>query len=117
MTMDSRTTLAVFDASVKQELIPNRYPGDIVVMDNLSTHKNSDIIDTIKRAGADVLFLPPYSPEFNPIEKVWSKIKAIIRRVDTMAREAFDSAVSAAMNQITATDIKNWTTHAGYSIN
>jgi transposase len=68
----------------------------------------------IRKAGAEVLFLPPYSPEFNPIEKAWSKMKELMRRLDTLTREAFDNAVATAMNAITLDDIRNWTMHAGY---
>lgn len=116
MTINAGTSIDVFEAFVKQQLAPKLKPGDIVVMDNLSAHKNSVIVDAIERAGAAVLFLPPYSPEFNPIERVWAKLKEIVRRLPTTTREAFDAAVSTAMDCITNENIRAWTTHAGYTI-
>ena len=85
-------------------------------MDNLSVHKDAEVIRTIRDAGADVLFLPPYSPEFNPIEKVWAKLKAIIRRADTLTREAFDKALATAMHAITLDEMRSWIQHAGYAL-
>lgn len=116
MTIDAGTTVDVFRAYIDQVLIPKLNPGDIVVMDNLSTHKNKDIVATIKQAGADVLFTPPYSPEFNPIEKVWSKLKACMHRLDTITRDKFDAAVNTAMDTISLDDIRAWVRGAGYSI-
>ena len=116
MTIDAATDLDVFRAYVEQELIPTLNEGDIVVMDNLSAHKHADIIAAIQKAGADVLYLPPYSPEYNPIEKAWAKLKELIRRAVTVTRVAFDQAVAAAMDQISAADIRAWTQHAGYAI-
>jgi transposase len=116
MTVDAATDADVFRAFVEHELRANLRPGDIIVMDNLSVHKDSEVIRLIREAGADVLFLPPYSPEFNPIEKAWSKIKALIRRADTLTREAFDEAVAAAMSAISLVDIRAWIRHAGYAL-
>ncbi|MCP4448069.1 MAG: hypothetical protein GY811_22450 [Myxococcales bacterium] len=73
-------------------------------------------MDAIRDAGADVLYLPPYSPEFNPIEKAWAKMKDLMRKFNTMTREAFDMAVAAAMDTISVDDCKAWMTHAGYTI-
>ncbi len=85
-------------------------------MDNLSVHKRPDIVAAIRAATADVLFLPSYSPEFNPIEKAWVKIKDIIRRLPCLSREAFDAAVAVAMDAISLDDIRAWTIHAGYTL-
>ena len=115
MTIDAGTSAEVYRAFVRHQLIPNLREGDIVVMDNLSAHKDAQAVADIRKAGAEVLFLPPYSPEFNPIEKAWSKMKELMRRLDTLTGEAFDSAVAAAMNAISLDDIRNWTEHAGYS--
>lgn len=114
MTIDSGTSIDVFDGFVSQQLVPQLRAGDIVVMDNLSAHKNSKIVAAIESAGASVLFTPPYSPEFNPIEKLWSKLKDIIRRADTLCQSAFDLAVGAAMVKISTEDIAAWIQHAGY---
>jgi transposase len=116
MTVQAATDREVFKAYVEQLLVPNLRRGDLVVMDNLAVHKDAAAIAAIRRAGADVLFLPPYSPDLNPIEKAWAKLKEILRRAVTLTREAFDSAVATAMDQISSGDIRAWTEHAGYSV-
>ena len=70
-----------FEAYVTQVLIPELRPGDVVIMDNLSSHKRTSVRDRIEQAGASLRFLPPYSPDFNPIEKAFSKLKAMLRRI------------------------------------
>jgi transposase len=85
-------------------------------MDNLAAHKHPTVITAIRAAQADVLFLPPYSPEFNPIEKAWGKLKDILRRLPTLCRDTFDRAVAAAMDAITSDDLRAWTIHAGYDL-
>lgn len=114
MTVDAATDAAVFREFVAHELVPTLRPGDIVVMDNLSSHRDSDSLKRIRQAKANVVFLPPYSPEFNPIEKTWAKLKALIRRMETLTREAFDEAVAHAMKAISAEDIRAWFQYAGY---
>lgn len=116
MTVQAATDREVFKAYVEQLLVPNLRRGDLVVMDNLAAHRDPAAIAAIRRAGADVLFLPPYSPDLNPIEKAWAKLKEILRRSATLTREAFDSAVAAAMDQISTDDIRAWTEHAGYAV-
>lgn len=115
MTIDSGTNIDVFVAFVSQVLIPNLRVGDIVVMDNLSVHKNAKIRKLIEAAHCQVLFIPPYSPEFNPIEECWAKLKDILRRCETRTREAFDNAVKKAIESITTKDITAWVTFAGYT--
>ena len=116
MTINAGTSGDVFIAFVEQELVPNLRPGDVVVMDNLAAHKIPAVRWAIQSAGADALFLPPYSPEFNPIERAWAKLKDIIRRLPTRSRGAFDAAVAAAMDAISSDDISGWTAHAGYRL-
>ena len=116
VTIDAATDGDVFLAYVQQELVPNLRPGDIVVMDNLNAHKSPAVIAAIHAAKAEVRFLPPYSPEFNPIEKAWSKLKEIVRRLPTVTRDAFDHAVAFAMDCISPRDIRAWTEYAGYSL-
>lgn len=116
MTVDAGTGIDVFEAFVGQVLIPNLRDGDIVVMDNLSAHKNGRILRLIERCGARVLFTPPYSPDFNPIEKTWAKLEDVIRRIETLTREAFDKAVAVAMEGITGDDIWGWFKHCGYAV-
>lgn len=116
MTLQAATDREVFRAYVVQLLAPNLRRGDIVVMDNLAAHKDAAAIAAIRRAGADVLFLPPYSPDLNPIEKAWAKLKDILRRAATLTREAFDAAVTAAMDAISNDGIRAWAEHAGYAV-
>jgi transposase len=116
MTIDTGTSSAVFRAFVGQQLVPKLKRGDLVVMDNLRAHKDSAAIAMIRAVGADVLFLPPYSPEYNPIDTAWAKLKECIRRLDTLTREAFDTAVATAMATITPQDIGAWTAFAGDEI-
>lgn len=116
LTVNAPTDGDIFLAFVQHQLVPNLRHGDIVVMDNLSAHKRPDIVAAIRAAGAEVLFLPPYSPEYNPIEKAWAKLKEILRRLTTVSREAFDAAVAVAMNHITVDDVRSWTQFAGYAI-
>lgn len=116
VTLNAPTDGDVFRAFVEQALAPQLRPGDLVVMDNLSAHKHPDTRAAIRAVGADVLFLPPYSPELNPIEKAWGKLKEIVRRAATLTREAFDQAVAAAMDAISTADVRAWTLHAGYCV-
>lgn len=116
ITIDAATDGDVFLAFVEQQLAPNLRPGDFVVMDNLNAHRGAAVLAAIRAVGADVLFLPPYSPEYNPIEKAWAKLKAILRRASTLSREAFDDSVACAMDAIDHDDIRGWTTFAGYSL-
>jgi transposase len=116
VTIDSATDAEVFLAYVRQQLVPQLKPGDTVVMDNLNSHKGPDVISAIHAAGATVLFLPPYSPDFNPIEKAWAKLKDVLRRLPTLTRDAFDNAVASAMDSISTADIRAWTAFAGYSV-
>ena len=116
MTIHAPTDRDVFLAYVEQELVPNLKGGDIVVMDNLSAHKHLDVVAAIRAVGADVLFLPPYSPEYNPIEKAWAKLKEILRRLATLTQETFEHAVAAAMDEISVDDVRAWTLHAGYTV-
>lgn len=117
VTIDAATDGDVFRAFVEQELLPKLRAGDLVVMDNLNAHKNVAAIAAIRGIGADVLFLPPYSPEYNPIESAWAKLKDALRRLETTSRDAFDRAVAWAMTAVTTSDIREWTAHAGYALN
>ena len=114
MVIEGATDAAVFQAYVRQVLIPTIRPGDIVVMDNLSSHKSVVIADAIEAAGAEVWFLPPYSPDFNPIEKMWSKIKAFLRAVKARTYEALLKAIAAALKTVTVSDAIGWFESCGY---
>jgi transposase len=116
VTIDAATTGDVFQAFVEQHLVKQLRPGDVVVMDNLAAHKRAGTLAALRAVGADALFLPPYSPEYNPIEKAWAKLKDILRRLRTVTRSAFDQAVASAMDAINHNDICGWTRHAGYTL-
>jgi len=116
MTVDSGTSSDVFEAFVSQQLTPELKPGDIVVLDNLSAHKNPRAAQAIANAGSELLFTPPYSPEFNPIERLWSKMKQFVRRCETLRRDLLDEAVAKAMELVSHQDILGWVSHAGYRL-
>lgn len=105
-----------FRVYVTQLLAPSLKPGDIVVMDNLSSHKVSGIVEAIEAAGASVMFLPPYSPDLNPIELMWSKIKAVLRKLKVRAKELLDDAIAFAFSCVSSSDISGWFIHDGYNL-
>ena len=114
MVVDGATTKDIFKAYVENILLPTLRPGDIVVLDNLSSHKNQEIRDLIESVGADLWFLPPYSPDLNPIEKMWSKVKAILRKLKARTEQALIAAIAKALEQVTASDAKGWFKSCGY---
>ena len=91
-------------------------PGDIVIMDNLRSHKVHGVAELIESAGATVLYLPPYSPDLNPIEEMWSKIKAYLRMVKARSLDTLLPAIPHAFASVCLSDIQGWFLHAGYSI-
>lgn len=101
---------------VEKVLAPSLRPGDILVMDNLSTHKGKAARAAVEAAGARILDLPPYSPDLNPIEKMWSKIKACLRKIAARTAEALTNAVAHALSTITQADIQGWFRACGYII-
>ena len=114
MTVAGGTDGDVFLTFVKRFLVPSLHKSDVVVMDNLSAHKVDGIREAIEKVGATLLYLPPYSPDFNPIESCWSKLKTLIKKHKPRTREQLDSAVAAAMNAVTHLDIRGWFGRAGY---
>ena len=106
----------IFRVYITQLLAPSLKPGDIVVMDNLSNHKVSGIAEAIETVGASVVFLPPYSPDLNPIELMWSKIKAILRKLKIRAKEFLDDAIAFAFDCISSSDTSGWFMHDGYAL-
>lgn len=106
----------LFKKYLEEFLAPTLKKGDIVVMDNLSSHKVDGVIKIIENVGAKVIFLPPYSPDFNPIELMWSKIKTYLRKVKARKTETLVSAISDSLETITKSDIFSWFKHTGYSV-
>ena len=113
MTVDGALNGDLFVAYVEQCLVPTLQGGDVVVLDNLSAHKREQARQAVERAGASVMFLPPYSPDFNPIEELFSKLKELLRRVAARTKEAVYDAVGEALKLVSAEDILGWFRHAG----
>ncbi|WP_100499235.1 transposase [Geodermatophilus chilensis] len=116
MTIEGATTAAVFDVYVERVLVPTLVAGQIVVADNVAAHKSARGRRLIEAAGCQVVFLPAYSPDLNPIEEAFAKIKALLRSLAARTREALDTAIAAAMAAVTATDAAGWFAHAGYPL-
>jgi transposase len=115
MTIEGATDTEVFRTYVAKVLVPTLRPGDVVVMDNLAPHKSEPTLELITRAGARVLFLPAYSPDLNPIEKMWSKVKALLRTAEARTPEDLNHAIGRALAQVTPADAFGWFTSCGYS--
>lgn len=117
MTVEGATDAAVFRAYVDKVLAPTLRPGDIVVMDNLSAHKVTGIRTRIAAAGAKLVYLPPYSPDYSPIEPCWSKLKTWLRGIKARTRETLDHALSKIICKISNRDARGWFAHCGYALN
>ena len=107
----------LFKAYINQCLVPTLREGDIVIMDNLTSHKVKGVVEPIIAVGAKVVYLPHYSPDFNPIEMMWSKIKAYLRKIKARTKELLEMAIADALDCISTSDILAWFTECGYSIN
>jgi transposase len=116
MTIPEATDREIFLAYLDHVLCPKLSAGDVVVMDNLSSHKVSGVRERIEAAGADVLYLPPYSPDLNPIEKAWSKLKQNLRGVKSRTAEALDQAITKALPQITPANAMAWFRLCNYRV-
>jgi transposase len=116
MTIAAPTDGDIFTAYVQQVLSPRLQAGDIVVLDNLSAHKVSGIRELVEARGAHLLYLPPYSPDLNPIELAWSKFKQYLRTVKSRTTETLEQAVSEALQTITPDNAAAWFRHCGYGI-
>lgn len=110
------TDALIFREYVRQVLAPSLRPGDIVIMDNLSAHKDEAALRLIEEAGASVEFLPPYSPDLNPIEKMWSKVKAVLRQLKARTQQDLEQAIGQALATVTPQDALAWFKSCGYSI-
>jgi transposase len=106
----------VFEAFVEQVLVPDLRPGDVVIMDNLSSHKRQRIRELIEDADARLVFLPPYSPDLNPIELVFAKVKQLFRSMACRTRDALWKAMQSVLDQVTASDAINCYKHCGYTL-
>ena len=106
----------VFEAFVEQVLAPELRSGDVVIMDNLSSHKRLRVRDLIESAGARLVFLPPYSPDLNPIELIFAKVKQLLRSVACRTRDALWNAMQSVLDKVTSDDAENCYKHCGYTL-
>ena len=106
----------VFESFVEQVLVPVLKPGDVVVMDNLSSHKRARTRELIESTGAELVFLPPYSPDLNPIEMVFSKVKHLLRSIACRTKEQLWNAMQSVLNEVTPSDAVNCFKHCGYTL-
>jgi transposase len=114
MVLDGPMNAAAFRAYVEQVLVPTLESGDIVVMDNLPAHKNAAVRKTIESKGATLRYLPPYSPDFNPIENAFAKFKALLRKAEARTREDLWDAITSALKHFSAQECANYFNAAGY---
>jgi len=113
VTQGAMNTL-LFHGFVEKFLAPELRPGDIVVMDNLSSHKANCVAEAIEAVGAEVWYLPPYSPDFNPIELMWSKVKNLLCGYAARTKRTLNTAIGKALTAVTKEDIAGWFVHDGY---
>jgi transposase len=114
MLIDGAMNGEKFKDYVQNHLAPQLHKDDVVVMDNLACHKVAGIRETIEGVGAHVAYLPPYSPDLNPIEEMWSKFKAYLRKVKARSHNSLLPAISAAFQLVCTDDISGWFRHSGY---
>lgn len=106
----------IFESFITHVLVPELQPGDVVIMDNLSSHKRARTRELIEAAEAELEFLPPYSPDLNPIEMVFSKLKQLLRSLGLRTREALWTSMQSVLDQVTASDAQNCFRHCGYTL-
>jgi transposase len=116
MALEGAVDEAAFEAFIRDVLLPTLRPGQIVMMDNLSSHKTDSVLNLLRCAGCQVLFLPAYSPDYSPIEEAFSKLKAFVRRCRCQTLPALIKAIDQGLDRITARDVKGWFAHAGFSV-
>lgn len=116
LAIEGATDHAVFHAYVREILVPTLRPGDIVVMDNLGAHKSPATLALITAAGAQPRFLPAYSPDLNPIEMMWSKVKAFLRAAEARSEQELLETIALALAAVSASDARGWFAACGYSL-
>ena len=116
LAVEGGTTKAVFETYVELVLAPSLWSGQTIVMDNLSAHKGERVRELVEARGCEVLFLPPYSPDFSPIEEAFSKLKALLRRAQARTKETLVAAIGLALDAITPEDARGWFGHCGYTV-
>jgi transposase len=116
IVVDGAMDKAMFSEYIAQILCPALRPNDIVIMDNLSAHKNPDVAEYINKCGAALLYLPPYSPDFNPIENMWSKVKQLLRGMEIQTYDALEKGIASALDRVSASDAQGWFENCGYEL-
>jgi transposase len=114
LAVEGATTREVFETYLERALAPTLRSGQVVVMDNLSAHKGGRVREIVKGSGCEVLYLPPYSPDLNPIEQVFSKVKGLLRKAGARTREALIEAMGRAPKAVTVQDARGFFSHCGY---
>ncbi len=114
VSIEGATDAELFEAYVERFLAPSLEAAHVVVLDGLGAHRTERVRNLIEATGADLLFLPPYSPDMNPIEEAFSKIKGIVRKAGARTRGALDEAVGEALSTVTPQDAAGWFAHCGY---
>jgi len=114
LAVEGATTRAVFEAYVEKALAPSLRAGQVVVMDNLSAHKGERIRELIEGKNCELVYLPPYSPDLNPIEQAFSKLKGLLRGAEARSREALIEAMGVALSAVTAQDASGFFRYCGY---
>ena len=114
LVLDGPMTGAWFRAYVEQMLAPALSPGDVVVMDNLAPHKVAGVLEAIQAVGASVLYLPPYSPDLNPIEQLFAKLKAMLRSAAARTKDALWATIGQALDAFPEHECRNYLAHCGY---
>jgi len=116
MAVEGATTARVFETYVDRLLAPVLKPGQVVVTDNLGAHRTRRVRELIEARGCELLYLPPYSPDFNPIEEAFSKVKHILRKIGARTKEALIGAIGRALGTVSAQDVRGFFAHCGYCI-
>jgi transposase len=116
LAVEGATNREVFETYVEQILAPTLRTGQVVVMDNLTAHKGERVKELIERRGCELLYLPPYSPDFNPIEEAFAKIKSLMRKAEARTREALLAAMGTAISTLSAQDARGFFEHCGYRV-
>jgi transposase len=116
LTVEGSTTSVVFEAYVEQVLAPTLRRGQVVVMDNLTAHRAERVRELIEGRGCELVYLPSYSPDFNPIEEAFSKIKRLVRKAEARTREALVEEIGSALSAVSSEDARSFFEHCGYRI-
>jgi transposase len=116
LAVEGATNREVFETYVEQILAPTLRRGQVVVMDNLTAHKGDRVKELIEEQGCELIYLPPYSPDFNPIEEAFAKIKGVVRKAEARSREALVDAIGKGISMVTAEDARGFFNHCGYTM-